>query len=57
MTGVAVPLASDPDMFLVPLPVGLTPEGFPAYATTLCGERKRCTVMLWREAPIPQAVP
>lgn len=57
VTGVAVPLASDPDMFLVPVPVGLTPEGFPAYAMTLCGERKRCTVMLWREGPIPQAVP
>ncbi len=56
-TGAAAPLASDPDMFLVALPAGLTPEGFPAYALTLCGERKHCTVMMWREAPVPQTVP
>ncbi|WP_322965924.1 cell wall hydrolase [Sphingomonas fuzhouensis] len=56
-TGTTGPLASDPDMFLAPLPIGLTPEGFPAYAMTLCGERKHCTVMLWREGPVPQAVP
>lgn len=56
-TGAITPLESEPDLFLVASPPRLTAEGFPAYAMTLCGERKHCTVMLWREGPLPQAVP
>ena len=56
--GTLAPLASDPDMFLVTLPTGLAPEGFAAFALTLCGERKHCTVMAWRDAAAtPRAVP
>ncbi|QXT36028.1 cell wall hydrolase [Sphingomonas sanguinis] len=49
-TGAMAPLASEPDTFLITLPAGLAPEGFPALATTLCGPRKHCTVMAWRDA-------
>jgi hypothetical protein len=44
------PLASEPDTFLITLPAGLSPDGFPALATSLCGARKDCTVMAWRDA-------
>ncbi|WP_230480829.1 cell wall hydrolase [Sphingomonas sp. Leaf21] len=57
-TGATAPLASDADMFLVTLPPGLVPEGFPAYALKLCGERKHCAVMSWRAGVrLPQSVP
>jgi hypothetical protein len=49
-TGAMAPLASEPDTFLITLPAGLSPDGFPALATTLCGPRKHCTVMAWRDA-------
>jgi hypothetical protein len=49
-TGTMAPLASEPDTFLITLPAGLAPEGFPAFALTLCGARKHCTVMAWRDA-------
>lgn len=49
-TGTMAPLASEPDTFLITLPAGLAPEGFPAFALTLCGTRKHCTVMAWRDA-------
>ncbi|MDQ1231075.1 cell wall hydrolase [Sphingomonas sp. SORGH_AS_0879] len=52
-TGTAAPLASDPDMFLVTLPGSLAPEGFAAFALKLCGERKHCTVMAWRDGVAP----
>ena len=49
-TGTMAPLASEPDTFLITLPAGLAPDGFPAFALTLCGARKHCTVMAWRDA-------
>ncbi|KTW02962.1 cell wall hydrolase [Sphingomonas sanguinis] len=49
-TGTMAPLASEPDTFLITLPAGLSPDGFPALATTLCGPRKHCTIMAWRDA-------
>ena len=49
-TGSMAPLASEPDTFLITLPAGLAPEGFPAFTLTLCGSRKHCTVMAWRDA-------
>jgi len=50
VTGSAAAAEIEPDWFAATLPAGLPPDGWPAWAAKLCGERPRCTVTSWRDA-------
>jgi spore germination cell wall hydrolase CwlJ-like protein len=52
------PLATDPDSFLIALPLGLAPEAWPPLALHACGDRPVCRFSAWSDpARTPAALP
>jgi spore germination cell wall hydrolase CwlJ-like protein len=50
-------LGPDGKSFLVELPRGGTPDGWPAMAQTFCAGRQACRIMAWRPGSTPSRLP